>query len=241
MNSALLIIAENPSDPHEFKPQFAEFLPPEALFWAKNLIYVRPYMISGYRIRRPSWKTLWAAHFTSDTHVCLRRRTTSHVCEGDRLSRKVNSNRTICVPSAYPKPDVRSFEQWAEARTSIISPATAEETTRNRVDTHIGAKVDSVSKHFSSKGLQTGILAQSRILNEVRKSSVTYCDNKDFSEIERVQLLIYVLKGPELNFSTTNVKDANMQNLNKAFNSLSRKFDTTAHQRQIVHYQGVWT
>lgn len=91
-----------------------------------------------------------------------------------------------------------------------------------------------MNKRFSEKEKYSRILAESPNLSEVRKSCITYCNQKEFPRPDRVRLVSSILKGPALNFWMENIDgQTEFSELNAVFKALKSQFDTPAHQEQI--------
>ena len=96
--------------------------------------------------------------------------------------------------------------------------------------------VDATAKHFVHRAQYSGVLAESPSLAEMRNTYLTYCNDKNISQSNRVKLLHYALKGPAWTFWAEELRDdASITTIGAAFHKLTEKFDTPSHQKQVEH------
>ena len=242
-DGACAILDENPSNQEDFKQFFEELIPTEILFsyncLTNNVIYahVRA-LVQHYGMtveRRPGLRIATAL--------------ANAILENDELERVINSiesqekSLSLAARKVHkPHSDYRNvknepsqYRKTATYDTSDNENSPKNEEMHKKSSTNIGSKLDSLAKHFSSKGLYNGLLGHSPSLDEAKLAYVTYCENKSFTENEKVELVTYTLIGPALTFWSNISKARQFQLIEDVFETLAEKFDTPTNQRQIDH------
>jgi len=126
--------------------------------------------------------------------------------------------------------------EWRHSRTGTDAPVSS--SSGHAADSPesetVWRRVDAAERRFTESQKYSGILGESPTLAEARRAYLTYCDQKAFPRPDKVKLVSCILKGPALNFWTTNIEqNPEFTELGSVFTKLESQFDTPAHQRQI--------
>jgi len=129
------------------------------------------------------------------------------------------------------------MSDWRHSRTGsdgTASSGTAHPGGNDGESETVWRRVDAAQRRFTDAQKYSGILGESPTLPEARRAYLTSCDQTSFPRQDKVKLVSCILKGPALNYWTTNIEqNPEYTELGSVFSKLKGQFDTPAHQRQI--------
>ena len=236
------MLNENPDNHEDFKQFFEELIPLEILFsfncLTNNVLFAHiRSLVQHYGVsveRRPGLRI-----DTAIANAILENEQLNHVLniiENQEKSISQASRRTLMELNKPPNKENKSiYRESFTSDTCNSAPGSEKDLGHKKSPNNIGSKLDSLSKHFSSKGLYNGLLGHSPSLEEAKNSYIIYCENKSFSEDEKIELVTYILTGPALTFWSKLQREKQFLLIDEVFNELSEIFDTPTTQRQIDH------